>query len=270
MRHATVPLLCVLFASQAAQALHAKPELIAGATAVKPGGSIEIAVRFVIEPRWHLYWTNPGDSGMPPSVTWTLPPGVTAEPLRFPVPKRMNVGNGLVSFGYEGELVLLTRLRVPAEFSEPKLVVEAKIDWLVCREECVMESTSVTAEAAVGDGAAVQAQKFAAWNELVPKPDEAVQARIIRPGDPSGKGQLQFVVPKGANVLEIFPPAIDFAVFDPPLLTVYATEGPSPISVVPYRILPGSNKPQTGEAVLVYTTDAGKTRRRATVPVTIE
>ena len=39
---------------------------------------------FKLEPGWHVYWQNAGDSGEPPRIQWTLPAGVTAGPISFP------------------------------------------------------------------------------------------------------------------------------------------------------------------------------------------
>ncbi len=38
---------------------------------------------------WHVYWRNPGDSGLPPEVAWTLPAGFSAGPLQWPAPSRI-------------------------------------------------------------------------------------------------------------------------------------------------------------------------------------
>src|SRR5689334_8947835 len=46
-------------------------------TAVPP----HVGLLFDLEPGWHVYWTNAGDSGEPPTMKWTLPAGVTVGPL---------------------------------------------------------------------------------------------------------------------------------------------------------------------------------------------
>ena len=70
---------------------------ITAAGPARPGATVPVALSFAIAPGWHLYWENPGDSGLPPAIRWNLPPGWTADPLRFPVPER-KVDAGLVSF----------------------------------------------------------------------------------------------------------------------------------------------------------------------------
>ena len=87
--------------------------LLGETASIEPGASFWVGIRQRIAPGWHTYWTNPGDSGEPPTVDWALPAGWTAGPLVFPQPERMPVGP-LMSFGYTKEVVLLTRLTAPA------------------------------------------------------------------------------------------------------------------------------------------------------------
>ena len=65
---------------------HLTAELVAQDTAVAPGGTVWVALRQQIEPGWHTYWRNPGDSGLATSVSWVLPKGVTAGELQWPTP----------------------------------------------------------------------------------------------------------------------------------------------------------------------------------------
>ena len=58
------------------------PELVAEGPAM-PGGEVELAIVMRPKPGWHGYWLNPGDAGLPMSVEWQLPAGVSvgAAPL---------------------------------------------------------------------------------------------------------------------------------------------------------------------------------------------
>src|ERR1700749_3652433 len=85
----------------------ASVSLDAAHTAVPP----HVGLLFDLEPGWHVYWTNAGDSGEPPAVKWTLPEGVTVGPLQFPVPKRLPLGP-LMDFGYETQVLFPAELHV--------------------------------------------------------------------------------------------------------------------------------------------------------------
>ena len=89
----------------------------------------------MLEPGWHVYWQNPGDSGGPPTIAWHLPRGVTAGDIQWPAPERIEAGP-IVNYGYQGEVVLPVPLRVAPE-ATAGFAVGASIKWLVCRDMCL-------------------------------------------------------------------------------------------------------------------------------------
>ncbi|HEX3123605.1 MAG TPA: protein-disulfide reductase DsbD domain-containing protein [Rhodanobacteraceae bacterium] len=126
------------------QADHVAVELVSEMTALVPGRSATLGLRFVHEPHWHTYWINPGDSGLATKLSWRLPPDFRAGEIRWPVPRRFDVG-GLFNFGYDGEALLPVQIDIPASakaVSSVQLAVEAR--WLVCREECIPGKAMLT------------------------------------------------------------------------------------------------------------------------------
>jgi thiol:disulfide interchange protein DsbD len=116
---------------------HAVVELIADQNAVVPGGSLWLGVRFTLDPGWHIYWVNPGDSGAPPALSWHLPGGFRASPAEWPVPERIPVSS-LVNYGYHGDVVLPVEIRVPSRLEVGRrTALGATVKWLVCRELCI-------------------------------------------------------------------------------------------------------------------------------------
>src|SRR5687768_7216726 len=61
-----------------------KAELVTEVASVKPGEPFSAGVLLKMKPHWHVYWKNPGDSGMATGVQWRLPEGFVAGPLAFP------------------------------------------------------------------------------------------------------------------------------------------------------------------------------------------
>ncbi len=109
--------------------------------------SIKAGLYFDIIPDWHLYWINPGDSGMPPEITWDLPDGFKAGDMIFPVPEKF-IKSGQVTYGFTGELLLLCEIETPEDFyseAEKSLHIKAMIDWMVCRESCALGRSEVSA-----------------------------------------------------------------------------------------------------------------------------
>ena len=122
--------------SSAADAPHLHVQLVAPEDQVYPGGNNMLGLYFKLEPGWHVYWKNAGDSGEPPRIRWTLPAGVTAGPLQFPAPKRLPLGP-LMDFGYENEVLYPIKLDVAPNVKSGKAELIANVDWLVCREVCI-------------------------------------------------------------------------------------------------------------------------------------
>ncbi|WP_208112019.1 protein-disulfide reductase DsbD family protein [Zavarzinia compransoris] len=127
---------------------NAEAELIAEGVAV-PGGTVTVALRLKARPGWHTYWLNPGDTGLPTTIAWTLPAGAGAGPIQWPLPKALPVGP-LMNYGYEGEVWLLTEIAVPAAFAGESLALAARADWLICAEICVPEGADLSLTVPVG------------------------------------------------------------------------------------------------------------------------
>ena len=70
---------------------HVEAELIAERTAVVPGQPLTGATRLSMDRGWHTYWRNPGDSGLPTTLAWNLPQGLSAGPIEWPAPRALSV-----------------------------------------------------------------------------------------------------------------------------------------------------------------------------------
>ncbi len=152
---------------------HVTARLVAERSPIAPGETVDLALIFEIQPGWHTYWRNPGDSGDPPRLAWTLPDGVTVGPPRWPRPEVIPVGP-LANYGYSGRALLLFALSLPADWPVgAPLRLQAQADWLVCEEHCVPESGSfeLTIPTATATGAVdpVEAESFAAARAGLPE-----------------------------------------------------------------------------------------------------
>ncbi len=152
---------------------HARAELLAKNAAAQPGAELELGIHFSLEPGWHIYWTNPGDSGQPPSLKWQLPAGFSAGEIEWPRPERMQPAAQLTDYGYHGDVLLPVMLHVPAAAaagSAVQIIADAK--WLVCREVCIPEKAQLHLSLPVAAGAkenASFAALFAKTEKLLPK-----------------------------------------------------------------------------------------------------
>jgi thiol:disulfide interchange protein/DsbC/DsbD-like thiol-disulfide interchange protein len=125
------------------QTEHVRAELLAYAPeGVEAGKAVMLGLQIAHQPHWHTYWKNSGDSGLPTTLEWELPAGVGVGDTRWPLPKKIPIGN-LANYGYE-DIVLLP---VPLEISQlykPGLLandmeIKLKAAWLVCKQECIPE-----------------------------------------------------------------------------------------------------------------------------------
>src|ERR1700761_7899306 len=119
------------------KALHLTVELISPQDSLQPGTTSEAGLYFKLDPGWHVYWSNAGDSGEPPSIKWNLPDGITAGPMQFPAPRRLPLGP-LMDFGYENEVLFPIPLKADSNLKAPGTAnLAAHVNWLVCREVCI-------------------------------------------------------------------------------------------------------------------------------------
>jgi len=118
------------------RAQHLTAELVALSPAIAPGGTQQVGLLLTLDKHWHVYWINPGDSGEPPKIAWTLPAGITAGPMQFPIPKRLPLGP-LMDFGYEDEVAFPVTISAASTRKPGPVHLDAQVSWLVCAQVCI-------------------------------------------------------------------------------------------------------------------------------------
>lgn len=148
----------------AADSDHVEAALVAEHSAFTPGENW-VALQLKPDSGWHTYWQNPGDSGLPTRLDWTLPAGVTAGAIRWPYPRRFALG-GLAIYGYGGETLHLVPINVPANWPLDKpLTLQAQAHWLVCSDVCIPGKANLELTLPVTAHAAADSQWAAAFVE---------------------------------------------------------------------------------------------------------
>jgi len=128
-----------------------RAELVSEMSAVKAGEPFWVGLHFTIKPKWHTYWKNPGDSGLPAEINWKLPAGAKADPIVWPAPTFFDIG-GVINYGYHDDVVLLTKITPPADASG-SMVLNADANWLVCEDVCIPEEGKFSLSLPVGAAA---------------------------------------------------------------------------------------------------------------------
>lgn len=111
--------------------------------ALSPGDEILLATQIDMTPHWHVYWKNPGDSGLPVKITWETPDGFEITDIEWPVPDKISY-DILVNYGYYDQVTLLQTLKPPSTLPEGEITLTANINMLVCNEICIPESDQIT------------------------------------------------------------------------------------------------------------------------------
>jgi thiol:disulfide interchange protein DsbD len=179
MRHLTAlaaaMLALPLAAAPVVKTEHVEARLVTERASAQPGKPLTVGLQLRMEPHWHTYWKNPGDSGLPTKIQWQLPAGWKAGAIQWPYPKPLPIGP-LVNYGYEDEVVLLTELTPPAN-ATGAANVKASAEWLVCKDVCIPEKGELNL------AIPVSAQAGA------PDPSGKIaieRARANLPGEPAG------------------------------------------------------------------------------------
>jgi len=152
-----------------ARAEHTQVRLVPSAASARPGETVWVAIPLHMEAGWHTYWRNPGESGMATTIKWTLPPGVTAGAVRWPVPEK-SVEAGITAYIYKNEVALLVPLTLAPDLKPGPVELKAKLSWLECAAECVPGEATATATIMVGPStlAANDAASVVAWEKALP------------------------------------------------------------------------------------------------------
>src|SRR5262249_38166569 len=132
-----------------------------------------------LAPDWHVYWENSGDSGIPTKIAWTLPPGWSAGDILWPLPERFD-NTGLITYGYQGEVMLLVPLSIGPTAAAGRAELKAKVSWLECiSEKCVPGSSQVTAQLDIRDSSKASSDRplIDEWRKKLPESKPADFAR---------------------------------------------------------------------------------------------
>lgn len=117
------------------------------------GTSSEIAVEFTLQPEWHIYWINPGDSGEEPRFKFAKSERLEIGAPIFPTPSRIPAGP-FTNFGFDSANNPVA-IRFPVQVASIEEQARATADvvvelsYLVCKEECIPAQAVLAASAPV-------------------------------------------------------------------------------------------------------------------------
>jgi thiol:disulfide interchange protein/DsbC/DsbD-like thiol-disulfide interchange protein len=135
--------------------------------------TVWVGLQLAHQPKWHTYWKNSGDSGLPTMLSWTLPVGVMAGDIVWPAPQKIKIGS-LTNYGYEGTVLLAVPLVITPAF-KPSLLnsnldIKLKAQWLICKQECIPEEGEFAISIPTKGSTAINTAAFESAWKAQPKP----------------------------------------------------------------------------------------------------
>lgn len=124
--------------------------LISDHKVVKAGEPFRLGILMQMDPHWHTYWKNAGDTGFAAKVTWHLPDNSIIEEPLWPAPEKMVIENTLVNYVYENQLLLSHNTTLQGEVGS-HVPIFADVAWLMCYDVCIPGKTSVATEVLIAE-----------------------------------------------------------------------------------------------------------------------
>src|SRR3954469_21827521 len=195
---------------------HSAVRLLAGS---RSGPVLLGGIAFQLQPGWHTYWRNPGDSGVPPRIDFGKSENIEAVTVLWPAPTKFADGAGGISLGYQKEVVL--PLRIVAKNPEKPVMLRADINYAVCEKLCIPVEAST--ELAFTSVASTEDSALSAALDTVPKPATIGDPNPLTIRDVKREGKNSVLVdvaaPDSAEVnLFVEGPTPDWALPVPKLL----------------------------------------------------
>jgi DsbC/DsbD-like thiol-disulfide interchange protein len=130
---------------------HSAARLIAGATSKNHDATfVRAGIEIRLDPGWHTYWRDPGDSGAPPTFDFSSSENVKTVNVLWPAPERFPDGAGGHSIGYRNNVILPLHV-VPMEAAK-QTALRLKLEYDVCSNICIPVESNLVLNLR-GDGA---------------------------------------------------------------------------------------------------------------------
>lgn len=146
---------------------------------VSAGSSFTLHFFAEMKPDWHIYWKNPGETGMATDLSIDAPDGFEVGAVQWPRPITFET-SGITSYGYKNETVLSVPVRAPADLPDQPHKFSATITSLACREKCLMQNQELTFSMDdIKQPDETLRGKIRSYREAVPEPFSSLQdARV--------------------------------------------------------------------------------------------
>jgi thiol:disulfide interchange protein DsbD len=177
-----------------------------------PSSAPRVGVLLEMDPGWHVYWKNPGDSGLATEVEFSLPSGFEAGPLQWPLPERFTQPGDLIAYGYHGSVLLAAEIATSGASPLRESNLAASVSWLACKDKCVLGSAEL--KRTLRDAKAAAGSVFDGWSGGLPMstaggspPFEVSTTGGFKGDERSAELSLWLQWPRAPESVELFPEA---------------------------------------------------------------
>lgn len=119
-------------------------------TNLNPGGQTDLAITVTVQEDYHVYHPILTGPGVPTTVSFDLPPGLTVSELRFPIPYEGQDGEQTY-LGLDTEFTILTTLHAAADIDPGPATIYVRVDGLACKELCIPVSATADLTLPIND-----------------------------------------------------------------------------------------------------------------------
>jgi DsbC/DsbD-like thiol-disulfide interchange protein len=251
-------------------------KLVSNVTAVEPGSAFELGVVFDVEPGWHIYWKNPGDSGLPTSVKLTVPEGYKTDEIVWPIPHVFNAAGGIVDYGYEDSLLLASEITAPEDLpTGTKAEFKANASWVSCKEVCIPGRSELTLTLPVSEEAEDDNKElFAKWEDREPVDlssdgsQYGIEVEVKEAGDGISNVAILLNAGDDAKKIEMYPGPSKYLIVENISVGPHAENGETLITFDVKKLKGGDTPLPPLETLIVFTDGGG--RSGLSVPVSLD
>ena len=194
------------FGSQIARAANGAKSvasLLSEQKSIAPGSTFTLALKLEHPEGWHSYYQNSGGVELPPAIEWTLPEGITAGPIQWPVPEVKDSFFGK-SFVYSNSPVFLIDLTAPATLKPGEtLTLTAAAAWQICKASCINEEGTFTLTLPVSAIAEKDSNNAALFTQA--RAAQATRPAGLNPSAASDGGDVRLRVVSQATPTDFIP-----------------------------------------------------------------
>jgi len=208
---------------------HTAARLVLSADSARPGDTVWAGVHLTMDPGWHTYWRNPGESGLATTIEWVLPPSVRAGDIRWPPPEA-HAAAGMTTFVYHDETTLLVPLTLASNAPPGRIDIQAQVAWLECQDACLPGDASLSASFNVGPELkpSTASAQIETWRRRIPLPNPTLETRVAwtrAPGDESAELVIEGAGADRFRPTDFYPYESERYVIEPAVTALEAEPG---------------------------------------------